>query len=77
MNEDDKKSEAVASEDAVEIKDQDLDQASGGAAYAKMPVDEKVALDPALNLKDPLLKDPSLNFAPTKSGEAGIIGEEG
>ena len=41
MNEDDKKTETeVTPEGAVEIQEEDLDQASGGAAYLKMPTDQ-------------------------------------
>ena len=41
MNEDDKKNENdVTPEGAVEVNEEDLDQASGGAAYLKMPTDQ-------------------------------------
>ena len=56
MSEEDKKSETeVTPEGAVEIQEEDLDQASGGAAYLKMPVDQ-VKLSPTVNLQDSSLK---------------------
>ena len=55
MNEDDKKNEnEVTPEGAVEVNEEDLDQASGGAAYLKMPTDQVSyginKLDPAVKL---------------------------
>ena len=56
MNEDDKKTETeVTPEGTVEIQEEDLDQASGGAGYLKMPVDQ-VKLSPTVNLQDSSLK---------------------
>ena len=53
MNEDDKKNENdVTPEGAVEVNEEDLDQASGGAGYLKMPTDTSVKIDFA----DPSLK---------------------
>ena len=56
MNEDDKKAETeVTPEGAVEIQEEDLDEASGGAAYVKLPVDQ-LKLSPTANLQDSSLK---------------------
>ena len=56
MNEDDKKAEnEVTPEGAVEVNEEDLDQASGGAAYLKMPVDQ-LKLSPTPDLQDSSLK---------------------
>jgi hypothetical protein len=47
VNEDTKKGESeVTPEGAVEVSEEDLDQASGGAAYLKMPTDQ-LKLSPA------------------------------
>lgn len=46
MNEDDKKNEnEVTPEGAVEIQEEDLEQASGGAIYMKTPTDASVKID--------------------------------
>ena len=59
MIEDEKKEETeVTPEGAVEVKEEDLDQASGGAGYIKSPLPEK-NLNPEL--------DPTLKQSPTLS----------
>lgn len=60
MNEDDKKTDEteVTPEGAVEVKEEDLDEASGGAIYQKTPLPEK-HLNPEL--------DPTLKQSPTLS----------
>ena len=56
MNEDDKKNENdVTPEGAVEVNEEDLDQASGGAAYLKMPTDQ-LKYSPGSDL-DPTIKN--------------------
>ena len=62
MNEDDKKTETeVTPEGAVEIQEEDLDQASGGAIYMQVPAEQQdFHLDAQLT---PELKDPSLKYA--------------
>ena len=84
MNEDEKKPDEteVTPEGAVEVKEEDLDKASGGAAvdYFKPPAGTLTSpdlKDPTGTLTSPDLKDPSLNFSPTQSGDASIIGEKG
>ena len=66
MNEDDKKTETeVTPEGAVEIQEEDLEKASGGAGYIKSPVDKYVE-----NPTSPTLRpeqDPSLKQSPTLS----------
>ena len=57
MSEEDKKSETeVTPEGAVEIQEEDLEQASGGAAYVKLPVDQLSSRS-----------DPTLKQSPTLS----------
>jgi hypothetical protein len=60
VNEDEKKTDEteVTPEGAVEVQEEDLDKASGGAGYIKSPIPEK-HLNPTL---DPVLKQsPTLN----------------
>ena len=57
MNEDKKTEEKATPEGAVEVKEEDLDKASGGAAYIKKPIDPDYDLTPAI---DPNVKDPGL-----------------
>jgi hypothetical protein len=46
VNEDDKKNENdVTPEGAVEVNEEDLDQASGGAIYMKTPADTSLKID--------------------------------
>lgn len=66
MNEEKKTEEKTTPEGAVEVEEEDLDKASGGAAYLKMPVEPDYDLKPTIN---PDLKDPSLTSPdPTLSG---------
>ena len=54
MNEEDKKNETeVTPEGAVEIQEEDLEQASGGAIYMKTPTETSVKIDFA----DPTIKN--------------------
>ena len=50
MNEDEKKQDEteVTPEGAVEVEEEDLDEASGGAIYMKPPSDTKYSQDPSL-----------------------------
>jgi hypothetical protein len=62
MIEDEKKEETeVTPEGAVEVKEEDLDQASGGAAYLKMPVDRLSSSDTSQKFS-PTLKPLDANY---------------
>ena len=63
MNEEKKTEDKTTPKGAVEVKEEDLDQASGGAAYLKMPVDEKYDLKEESTPLDPKIQDTSLNFS--------------
>ena len=64
MNEDDKKPESEATpEGAVEVQEEDLDKAAGGAIYMKTPLPEK-----EYDLKtgvDPLVRPATETLTPT------------
>ena len=63
MNEDDKKNENdVTPEGAVEVNEEDLDQASGGAGYLKMPTDQ-LKLNPGTDAGHKILGDGSVKPA--------------
>ena len=63
MNEENKTEEKTTAEGAVEVKEEDLDQASGGAAFIKKPVDQQYDLKEESTPLDPKIQDTSLNFS--------------
>lgn len=63
MNEEKKTEDKTTPKGAVEVKEEDLDQASGGAAYLKMPVDQQYDLKEESTALDPKIQDTSLNFS--------------
>ena len=58
MTEDTKNQSEVTPEGTVEIREEDLDQASGGAAYLKMPVGQikQNPADPSIKYGDGSVK---------------------
>jgi hypothetical protein len=63
MNEEKKTEEKTTAEGAVEVKEEDLDQASGGAGYIKKPTDVQYDLKEESTPLDPTIQDTSLNFS--------------
>lgn len=67
MNEDEKKQDEteVTPEGAVEVKEEDLDQAAGGAVDAFRPTGDRLVENPTSPTLAP--SDPSLKQSPTLS----------
>ena len=75
MNEDKKNENDVTPEGAVEVNEEDLDQASGGAAYLKMPTDQLKMPTDQLKLKGYDLK-PGTQFGDGSVKPGGDVTEK-